>query len=88
MNNVIGVDFTPKKENSEYEINDKQLRAVRNHGLNLCVGSMTLNTFMVSMQGQSEVISRDELSEFLWMAAYMLDSEQRWCPKEMPAINY
>ena len=88
MGNIIEGYFNPKQENNKYEMKDNQLRAVVNKGLGLSFGSMTPNTFMVSMRGQSEAVSREELAELLWMAAYMLDSEQRWCGSEYVGMNY
>jgi hypothetical protein len=84
--NIVNVDFKKKVENSTYDIHDGHLLAIKNS--NVTVGSMTPNTFMISIADKMEVFSREGLSEFLWMAAYMVDSEQRWCPDELPAINY
>jgi len=90
MDNVIKADFEPKKEHTLYEIHDDALRALRNKDAGLCIGSITpkAKSFMISLYGGETYLNRQELAEFLWMAAYMVDSEQRWCPRELPAINY
>jgi hypothetical protein len=37
--------------------------------------------FAFAMGEDAQVYSREELAEFLWVAAYLLDSEQRHLPK-------
>lgn len=87
MSNVIKADFT-STEDSVYQTAEDGRLILQNKTSGLAIESLNPKSFAVSLEGESAVLSRKGLAEFLWMAAYMLDGEQRWCPKELPAINY
>lgn len=87
MSNVIKVDFTEEEE-SVYKIHDGVLRAVENKASGAAIGSMTPRTFTIGLEGKMAVMDRKEMAEFLWMAAYMVDSERRWCKDKYVGINY
>ena len=45
--------------------------------------------FILATLGNQKLMSREKLAEFLWVAAYMLDSEQRHLPDvDLIGLNY
>lgn len=43
--------------------------------------------FIVCGGGNYAVATRKEMAQFLWAAAYFLDSDQEWAESEYPALN-
>ena len=88
MGDVINVEFKQLTESNGYEIYNKNLISVVNKTTNTSIGKDEKGLFNILIKKKNTAISRKEMAEFLWMAAYMLDSEQRWCPGQLPAMNY
>ena len=87
MSNVINVEFSKEEENT-YKMHGGVLRATENIASGATIGVMAEDAFTISIQDKMAVMPRKEMAEFLWMAAYMVDSEQRWAKDEYVGLNY
>lgn len=87
MSNVINVEFSKEEENA-YKMHGGVLRATENIASGATIGVMAEDAFTISIQDKMAVMPRKEMAEFLWMAAYMVDSEQRWAKDEYVGLNY
>jgi len=85
MTNIIQF---PNRENIGYDTENGM--AVMDAGLELIIGfeGDDTDSVFIAVNGEGIHTDRKRLSEFLWCAAYMLDSEQRYAEGEYPARNY
>lgn len=85
MSNVIEVDFNVSEKNGYSALDNKMIGVVnKTTNMELCESG---EGFEVFIEGRAN-LSREEMAEWLWMAAYMLDSEGRYKFDEYVGLNY
>lgn len=89
MTNVINFPV-PERENIGYQMDDDKGMAVLDSELTTKIGFEGDDPDMVyiAVNGMGIHTDRKRLAEFLWSAAYMVDSEQRFIFDELPARDY
>jgi len=89
MGNIIQFPCI-NSENIGYDISNGNGDAVMDKGLDLIVGfdEGSVESVFIAVNGEGIHTDRKRLAEFLWCAAYMVDSEQRFAEGEYPARNY
>lgn len=77
-------------ENIGYDISNGNGDAVMDKELEFIVGfdEGSFDSVFMAVNGEGMHTDRKRLAEFLWCAAYMVDSEQRFAGGEYPARNY
>lgn len=87
MSNVI--KFPERKESDlfRYLVEDRRI------DISNMDGSIVINAFgdesTLELNGLAEITNREALAQFLWAAAYYLDSEQRYMPDgDLIGISY
>lgn len=88
MTNIIKFPV-PDRENISYSTDDGEL-AVMDRELDVIIGidSDSFDSVFLGIDGVGFHTDRKRLAEFLWSAAYMLDSEGRYKFDEYPAKDY
>jgi len=79
-----------KGENFNY-VDDGGIVGIENgrHTIQIIKSITNDNVFSILVNNELTTQTREELAEFLWAAAYLLDSEKRHEPKgEIVGINY
>jgi len=86
MTNIIQF---PNRENIVYDLSGGN-NSVMDKGLEIIVGfeGDDPDSVFMAINGEGVDTDRKRLAEFLWCAAYMVDSEQRFAGGEYPARNY
>lgn len=53
------------------------------------IEQVEMDNFLLATLGNQKLMSREKLAEFLWVAAFMVDSERRHLPEvDLVGINY
>ena len=86
MSNVIKVDFKGEDERNGYSTLNGKMIGVVNKSIDMELIQTGDNLFEVFKEFGG--LERKEMSEWLWMAAYMLDSEGRYKFDEYVGLNY
>jgi hypothetical protein len=86
VDNVIKVDFRGETENNGYSIKDGNLIGVLNKTIDMELIETGDNLFEIFSDYGG--LSRQEMAEWLWMAAHMLDSEERYKFESYVGLNY
>ena len=83
MSNVIPIS----KNDAGYDMGDngETLASSRKHDIQI---GFDLNGPVIRCNGEALLFDRDELARFLWMSAYLVDSEERWVENEYVGVNY
>jgi len=86
MTNIIKVDFKGEDEKNGYTTYDDGSIGVVNKTTKMKMCSSGEGFFIYVDKGG--LINRKEMAEFLWMSAYMLDSEGRYKFDKYVGLNY
>ena len=87
MNNVIHVSFRGEEEKNGYSMLDSKLIGVINKSIEMEMCQTGDDLFQIFTEA-SAGLNREEMAEWLWMAAHMLDSEGRYKFDEYVGLNY
>lgn len=88
MSNVIKVDFKGEDEKNGYSMDGAGVAGVINKTTNMELWEHEKGLFEIHKHESTPSLSRKEMAEFLWMAAYLLDSEGRYKFDEYVGLNY
>jgi len=87
MSNIIKF---PESEPFKYIQYDGKMRGIEgifDIGVTMHIEDDKSVSLQIDSDGVILETTRKELSQFLWAAAYFLDSNQEWAESEYPAIN-
>lgn len=89
MTNIINFPV-PDREHVSYDGTTGSGMAVMDGDLKAIIGfdGDSMDSVFIAVNGEGIHTDRKRLAEFLWCAAYMVDSEQRFTFDEFPARNY
>ena len=85
MSNIIKF---PEKESFVYAQYDGKITGlVGKFDIDVDFEQITGGKFAIQIGDQYAEATRKDMAEFLWAAAYYIDSNQEWAESEYPALN-
>jgi hypothetical protein len=86
MSNIINF---PESESFSYSQYEGGVLAICGDfsDIDIDIERITEELFSIQIGDQYVAGTRKQVSEFLWAAAYMLDSDQEWVADKYPSIN-
>jgi hypothetical protein len=89
MGNVIPFKKKELKHCSYYKLGDEQSLGLETADGSLSIAPLDCDEFEFCAHGNTQIYTREELAEFLQVAAILIDSQRKWLPElELIGMNY